>query len=247
MILRTKVRDCLYLNWAFPADTMPPLPEPLCYQTLREGDRDWAFASALLFHHEGLRFRIFPLVRLSYPQLHLRHYVLDGDGRRAVYLRRVVVPFWMVPGVRLIGGQPALPGRIGFARPSRDPGAGCWRWSVRGRQGLEVVGERGAPGGGAGPRLGTWRQTVRFFRERHRAYSGGVGGLRMMETTQPDAAIWPMRIELENDTLARRGLAVDELPPLHSSWLCPEVPMTFELAADTVPEEPVRRSVPAAG
>jgi hypothetical protein len=34
---------------------------------------------------------------------------------------------------------------------------------------------------------------------------------------------------------------------LHSVWLCPEMALTFETAAAKAVEEPVRRSVPAAG
>ncbi|MGD2114991.1 MAG: DUF2071 domain-containing protein [Acidobacteriota bacterium] len=262
MILRTKVRDCLYLNWAVPADSAPPLPEPLRYQTVHgpaggdRGDGDgrvdrvdqaWAFASALLFHHDGLRVRGLPLIRLSYPQLHVRHYVVDPEGRPAVYLRRMLVPLWVVPGVRLLGGQPARPGRLSFASPSREPEPGRWRWRVRGRRGLDLVGERAAPRVGEGPDLGTWRETVRFFRERRRAYAGRAGHLRMIETTQPDVPLWPMRIDLEDDALVRRALATDPLPALHSAWLCPEILMTFELAPEAEPDEPVRRRVPAAG
>ncbi len=247
MILRTKIRDCLYLNWAVPADSAPALPEPLRYQIARDGDERWAFASALLFHHEGLRLRSLPRLRLSFPQLHVRHYVLDPDGRPGVYLRRMLVPLWAVPGVRLLGGQPARPGRLVLARPSRTPEEGCWRWRVLGRRGLDLVGERAAPRVGAGPELGDWRATVRFFRERHRAYTGRGSALRRIETTQPDAAVWPMRIDLADDALVRRGLSLTALPALHSAWLCPEVPMTFELTPEPEREEPVRRRVPAAG
>ena len=123
MILRTKVRDCLYLNWAVPADATPPVPEPLRLQRSFDGRTDWGFASALLFHHEGLRFRALPFVRVSSPQLHLRYYVVDGDGRPAVYLRRTFVPLWLTPALRLLGGHPALPARMLFARPSQRSGA----------------------------------------------------------------------------------------------------------------------------
>ncbi len=249
MILRTKVRDCLYLNWAVPADTAPPVPEPLRLQRSFDGRTDWCFASALLFHHEGLRFRALPFVRVSSPQLHLRYYVVDGDGRPAVYLRRTFVPLWMAPALRLLGGYPAWPARLLFARPSRDPEAGRWRWQVRGRKGLDAVGERGAPRAGAGPDLGTWDDTVEFFRVRHRAYAGRQGSLQRIETKQPAAATWPLRVDLAEDAVVRRGLglSLDALPELHSAWLCPEMAMTFELSAQPESEEPVRRSVPAAG
>lgn len=250
MILRTKVRDCLYLNWALPGDALPALPEPLRYQRVVEGEREWVFASALLFHHEGLRLRALPFVRLSYPQLHLRVYVLDGEGRPGVFLRRILVPLWALPGVRLLGRHPARPGRLDFARPSEEPDAGPWRWSVESDGGLDLVAERAAPRAGEGPSLGCWEDTVRFFRERHRAYAGSAGSLRRMETTQPEAVVWPVRVDFAVDGLVRDGLGwegEEALPELHSAWLCPEIPMTFELLPEAEPEEPVRRSVPAAG
>jgi len=247
MILRTKVRDCLYLNWAIPKGAAPRLPEPLRYQRSLEGRDEWVFASALLFHHEGLRLRALPFVRLSYPQLHLRYYVIDGDGRPAVYLERTLVPLWVTPAVRLVGGHPARPARLLFARPSRDPEAGRWRWQVLGCKGLDLEGERGAPRAGTGPALGSWDDTVHFFRQRTRAYTGRERHLHMIETTQPPAVTWPMRIDLRDDHLVRCGFGVDEMPALHSAWLCPEIPMTFEVAPQSATEEPVRRSIPAAG
>jgi hypothetical protein len=46
--------------------------------------------------------------------------------------------------------------------------------------------------------------------------------------------------------LAGEG-AADLAGGLHSVWLCPEMALTFETAAAKAVEEPVRRSVPAAG
>ena len=51
MRLESKIRHCLYLSWAFPTDALPPLPEPLRYQTAdHEGD-SFSFVSALFFRH----------------------------------------------------------------------------------------------------------------------------------------------------------------------------------------------------
>ena len=50
-MLRTTVRDCLYLNWAFPAEALPPPPAPLRYQRHVWQGREHVFASAL--HTQG--------------------------------------------------------------------------------------------------------------------------------------------------------------------------------------------------
>src|SRR4051794_15661183 len=68
-MLRTTVRDCLYLNWALPAEALPVPPKPLRYQIHSWQGRDWVFASALLFHQDSLHFTALPRLRLGYPQL----------------------------------------------------------------------------------------------------------------------------------------------------------------------------------
>src|SRR4029079_191795 len=72
MMLRTLVRDCLFLNWALPASALPEPASPLRYQLHSWQGEDWVFASAVLFHQEGLHFEGLPLPRLSYPQFNLR-------------------------------------------------------------------------------------------------------------------------------------------------------------------------------
>ena len=44
MRLRTRIRDCLYLNWAIPASWLPPPPSPLRYEIHRDGEIDYALA-----------------------------------------------------------------------------------------------------------------------------------------------------------------------------------------------------------
>jgi hypothetical protein len=112
MILRTLVRDCLFLNWALPAQLLPSPPVPLRYDTLRAQGEDWVFASAVLFRQVGLRLPHFPLVRLSYPQFNFRVYVLDGEGVPSVLFWRMLVPTWVVPGARLLGRQPVGRARL---------------------------------------------------------------------------------------------------------------------------------------
>lgn len=234
MKLRTTVLDGLYLNWALPLAEVPAPPSPLRYEVHRWQGGETVFASALLFRQQGLHLPLLPLVRLSYPQLNLRLYVTDGDGVSSVLFRTVLVPGWVVPAARLIGRQPASPARFRFPRPSRQLGAESWLWRVRRRgAGLEVEAGQGPPAVGEGPELGSWDETVRYFRERRRGYAMAAGKLRRVETEQPRVAVWPVTAAVSDRGLLGAGLgpglAGREWPPLHSAWLCPEIPFTFEL------------------
>lgn len=263
MALRTTVRDCLYVNWAVPSPALPPLPEPLRHELHPADDREWGFASALLFFHDRLRMKGLPFVRLSYPQVNLRLNVLDGEGVPSVYFRRMLVPLWMVAPARIVSGVPARSARLELPRPSRDPEAEEWTWRV-GRpggeadgRGLVVHARRGAPPPGAGPQVGEWEDTVRFFRERHRGYFRnplGEPDLQRIDTRQPRAPVWPLRVEVAGEEMVARCLglaagAADGEPVLrlHSAWLSPEMPLLFESVRVRVPGEPVRPRVPAAG
>ncbi len=255
MVLRTTVRDCLFLNWALPASALPPLPEPLRYELHPAEGAEWGFASALLFFQESLRLRALPFVKLTFPQLDLRYLVTDDDGLPAVFFRRMYVPAWVLPAARLVGRQPVRPARLSFPRPSEDLEAESWSWTVGGSSGLVVTAERGAPRPGPGPRFSSWEATVRYFRERRRGYAEAGGGLRRIETTQPRIEVWPVRAEISEPGPIARDLglagadpaAAFDLHSIHSSWLCPEIPMIFHTAPVLAVEEPVRRSVPAAG
>ncbi len=205
MVLRTTVRDCLFLNWALPASVLPPLPEPLRYELHPADGAEWGFASALLFFQERLRLRALPFVKLSFPQLNLRYLVTDDDGLPAVLFRRMLVPAWVVPAARLIGRQPVRPARLAFPHPSEDLEVARWSWSVGGSGGLAVAAERGAPRPGPGPRFSSWDETVRYFRERRRGYAEVGGGLRRIETSQPRIEVWPVRAELHRGGNARPG------------------------------------------
>lgn len=253
MVLRTTLRDCLYLNWALPAPALPELPEPLRHELHPDAGREWGFASALLFHQEGLRSPALPLPRLSYPQLNLRFNVLDGDGLPSVQFRRMLVPGWVVPLARLVAGEPVRAGRLDYPRPSEEPEADGWTWRAGGEGGLVVTARRGAPPAGAGPELGSWEATVRFFRERRRGYVAAGGGLRRIDARQPATPVWPVKVEVDGLGWVARGLGLGEGGAgalergVHSAWLSPEMVMTFETAPAETAEEPVRRSVPAAG
>lgn len=241
MKLRTLVRDGLYLNWALPAEALPPPPPPLVYEVHADGGRDWVFASVLLFRQEGLHLPALPLLRLSHPQANLRLYILDGDGVPSVLFRRMLVPAWVSPAARLLGRQPARSARFDFPRPSDHPDADEWRWRVHAGATLSVTARRGAPGTGAGPRLGSWEATVRYFRDRRRGYAEVGTRLRRIDTEHPPVTVWPLVAEVDDASLLERALplagARDEdggagprpWPPLHSVWLCPEIPFVFEL------------------
>src|SRR3954469_24811133 len=116
MMLEMMVRDCLYLNWALPADVLPAPVPPLRYQVHSWQGRDYVFASALLFHQDSVHFLALPILRFGYPQLNLRLYVLDGEGVPSVLFRRMLMPSWVVPGVRLITHQPGSRARLDFPR-----------------------------------------------------------------------------------------------------------------------------------
>ncbi|HEX5760103.1 MAG TPA: DUF2071 domain-containing protein [Thermoanaerobaculia bacterium] len=247
MLLRTIVRDCLYLNWALPAAALPPPPPPLRYERHAWRGGDWVFASALLFHQEGIHVGGIPGLHLSYPQLNLRLYVLDGASVPSVLFRRMLMPAWMVPGVRLVSHQPAARARLDFPRPSREQGNGRWRWSVKCGESLEVEAWPGSPAVGEGPRLGPWERAVDYFRNRQRGYADGRGGLRRMQTRKAAElpAVWPMRAEVLADGLLSTLLPLagaDGWPPLHSAWLCPEIP--FELELGLVPKVALPPTVP---
>lgn len=250
MLLRMTVRDCLYLNWALPVDGLPELPAPLRYQLHSWQGRDYVFASALLFHQDAVHLTPLPLLRVGYPQLDLRLYVLDAEGVPSVLFRRMLMPAWVTPGVRLLTHQPASRARLDFPRPSRNPGeGGPWTWKIERHGSLEVRAWQDSPQVGEGPRLGSWEQTVRYFSERPRSYSEGSGALHRIEAGIPRAACWPLRVEMEGDDVLSPWLPLERngsapaWPAVHSAWLCPEVPFVFELGL--VPQIQMAPSVPS--
>ncbi len=246
MLLRTTARDCLYLNWALPAEALPPAPPPLRYELHSWRGADWVFASAVLFHQESVRLAGLPGFRFSYPQFNLRLYVLDGASVPSVLFRRMLMPAWVVPGVRLVSRQPASRARLDFPRPSRRQGEGRWRWSVRRGRTFEVEAWPDSPMVGEGPRLGSWDATVHYVRDRDRGYAAGRRGLRRIRaarTAEPGAA-WPLKAKILADGLLPQLLPLGgrAWPALHSAWLCPEIPFVFEL--DVVPKMALPGGVP---
>jgi hypothetical protein len=242
---------------------VPEPPDPLRYEVHGSGGREFVFASALLFRHEGLHNPSLPFLRISYPQLSLRLYVTDADGTPAVLFSRVVVPYWVVPVSRLIGRQPAHGGFFSYPEPSFDTASGNgdssrpasvsedgeWIWSLRGRGRLEVKGKVASPRVAAGPDLGGWQRTVDYIRRRPLGYVQWDGGLRSLTKSHPRVPVWPLAVELGATELLQSWLPrVEEgdwIRP-HSAWLCPEIPFTFEVGRPRLlPALPARHRVVA--
>lgn len=249
-MLRTTVRDCLYLNWALPAESLPKPPAPLRYQRHFWQGRDWVFVSALLFHQDSLHLIALPRLRFGYPQLNLRVCVLDEEGVPAVLFRKMLMPAWVAPGVRLITHQPAQGARLDFPHPSRNLNGGPWHWRARRKGTLDVRAWQDSPMVGEGPLLGSWADAVRYFQERPRGYALASGELHRISSEHPPVPVWPLKAEVEGDGLLPRLFDVPadtHWPGLHSAWLCPEIPFVFELGIILrVPSAPVMPH-PAAG
>jgi hypothetical protein len=223
--LRTVVRDCLFLNWALPVDALPEPPAPLRYQRHTWQGRDHVFASALLFHHDAVRWSAFPLLRVGYPQLNVRLYVLDEDGVPAVLFQRELMPAWVAPGVRLVSHHPAASARLDFPRPSRETGADSWQWRAERGGILTVRAWVHSPTFGEGPRIGSWEETVRYFQDRPRGYAVHGGALHRVDASHPPVdAVWPLAAEVGGDALLRRLLPMAPTAPM--TPMAPMAPAT---------------------
>lgn len=233
MRVRTVLRDCLYLNWALPLADLPEAPGSLTYE-LHEGEGEKVvFASAVLFRHQALRLASLPLPRLHHPQANFRLYVQDAQGVPSVLFRRMLVPAWVVPAAWL-SRQPTAAAQFDFPAGVARDGGGAWRWSVTAGSRLTAEVRLGAPMlstsiGGAGPRFSSWEASVTYFRHRPRGYVERHGRLSRIDASQPRVDVWPLQAEVGDGRLAAELLGVPELPALHSAFLCPEVPMSFEL------------------
>lgn len=243
MRLQSRIRECLCLNWAVPVSSLEPPPESLRYELHASAGIDYVLASVLLFRHEGLHPERMPYPRLSFPQLNLRLYVLDSEDVPAVLFRAILVPAWVVPGAVLVGGQPARPARF---RHTGEPGStsGCWEWQVRAGAGLHCVARLGSPQAGAGPEIGSWRDTADYVRLRNRGYALARSGLKRIETEQPAVAVSPVTVDLLEAELPRALLGAPTWPALHSAWVCPEMRMRFELVREPALALPRQAPVP---
>jgi Uncharacterized conserved protein (COG2071) len=249
MQLKTKARDCLYVNWAIPKEAAPDLPASLRYEVHRWEDRDWVFASALLFRSSGLHPRALPFLRLSYPQMNLRLYVLDAEDVPSVLFVQLLVPFWVAPVSRYLGHQPASVGWFSYPSPSTtDLGEDCWTWSLRRERSLEILGRLASPHLGPGPSLGSWDRTVDYVRRRRRGYVSWNGHLRSINRSHPPVDVWPLEVEVQVAELLCEVFAEvddDHWHTPHSAWLCPEIPLSFELGKPLLPALRPRPSIAA--
>ena len=121
----------------------------------------------------------------------------------------VLVPAWVVPGVRVVGRQRAGAGRFSYPRCSDGPPGAPWRWTVRAGESLAVsatVAAPGSPGGGTGtgPRFRRFEDLVDTLRNRTRAYSVGRRGLVRVKTSHPPVTVVPVAAQVECDHLLRR-------------------------------------------
>ena len=250
MHLRTRALDCLYVNWALPREAAPQLPAPLRYEVHESGGVDYVFASALLFHLSGLRLETLPFVRLSYPQMNCRVYVLDGEGVPSVLFRRILVPAWVVTLSRWLSRQPTTAARFNYPRPSEGPRSDAWSWEVRGPQSLELAGRLASPRFGPGPKLGAWETTLDYFRQRPRGYVQWNQRLRPIATSRVSVEVWPLHVDVGAAGLVAEcfpGAPAEAWDTPHSAWLCPEIPFTFELTELRTLRVPGRRVTAAEG
>lgn len=229
-----------------PVEHLPPLPEPLSYEEHPEKGNRFAFASALLFRHEHLHMAGLPFLRFSYPQCNLRFYVRDHEGVPSVYFQRILVPGWVVPSARWVAHQPAQAAQFRYPQPSLGAEETVWSWEVVREAALRLSARKAPPTLNQGPSLGSWSQTVDYFRQRSRGYVLSSGGLHPVQTSQHSVPLLPLEVSLEDP-----GLLIDSLglagkpdwPEVHSAWLCPEVPYEFELSSEAV--RPLLSQTPA--
>lgn len=234
MKIETQASDGLVLNWSVPREVLPALPSTLRYQILADEGSERVIVSAVLFHHERLHWPSLPWVRFSWPQMNVRICVLDEEGVPSLLIRRIFVPAWVYPGARLFAGPPVAAAQLDFPRPSNRPDDREWSWRAAGGLRFAVIAKPASPAGGPPLQspLGSWERTVRYVHDRPRGYTLYPDGLRRMEVDHPPVSVLPVAAEIrEADLLAACfGLAHFALPPLHSSWLFPQVRFTFDLA-----------------
>ena len=244
MILHTVIRDCLRLNWAVPEEALPPLPEPLAYDLCKTRDGGFVFVSALLFRQHGLGSGM-KLPGVSYPQCQLQAYALDGDGLECTWIFNVLLPNWLATSARWVAGRPARGARMDYPAAG-DPGCRGedWQWSVRRGSALAVEAKLSSSPPGAGPSLGSWEETLAYFRRQRLEYVQVRGKWRRVEVDRSSAAAVPLTARVLEGGLVIESLGgtAPSLPPLHSSWLLPTVDVSFEYFVEgehaAMPEAP---------
>lgn len=244
MTLRTVIQDCLWLNWAIPERALPPLAKPLRYEVLRSGDGAFVFVSALLFRQHGLGSGK-KLPAVSYPQCQLHVCALDGDGIECVWVFAMLLPNWLATSVRWVAGRPARGARLSYPAAG-DPGfrGERWQWSIRRGKALAVEAELSVPPPGPGPSLGSWQETLAYFRRQRLEYVHVRGAWRRVEVERSGTGAIPVSAHVLEDGLITEHLGggLERLPGVHSAWLVPSVNLSFEYAVEgesaALPEAP---------
>lgn len=248
MILETIGRDCLFLNWALPAEALPELAAPLRYDVHARGEDDCVFLSAALFRQQVIDIPNVLFPKVSYPQLTVRLCTLDAEGVPSFFISTVMLPGWVVPSVRLVAGQRARKAKFDYPTQGSNLEASPLRWSVESEGLLDVSVTSGAAASGAGPTLGDWGQTVAYFQRRKRLYFHTSSGLKRIEVTSRHEQAIPVASRVADDSLfgsCLAGCADLCWPRLHSSWLSPEIPFVFEIG--WAQERRLPSQVPAPG
>ncbi|MCP4203724.1 MAG: hypothetical protein GY769_17540 [bacterium] len=244
MIFRTVIQDCLWLNWAVPEEALPPPPRPLTYDVCRTREGGFVFVSAMLFRQHGLGPGI-NLPGVSYPQCQLHACALDGDRLECAWVFSMLLPNWLATSVRWVAGRPARGARLDYPAAG-DPGrlGERWSWSVKRGSRFEVEANLSSPPPGAGPSLGSWKETLAYFRRQRLEYVLVRGKWQRVEVDRRSADAVPVRAAVLDDALVTEHLMKEgsSLPPLHSSWLLPTVKTSFEYAGEgehsALPEAP---------
>ncbi len=234
MRLRAQVRDCLFLNWAVPLAGLGAAPAGLSFEPFEAPGGEIAFVSAVLFRQQETRLGSLPWPRLSHPQLNLRLYVRDDDGVAAVLFRRMWAPLWVLPGAWLLR-QPLEVAHFEYPQVNGTAAAGARRWGVRDEGRLVVEAAPGSPAVGGEPQFPSWGAAVAYFRQRHRGYAAIGGQLRRVEPASAPVEAVPVAAEVVEGELIARALGLAALPPLHSAFLCPEIPFDLQLARLRIP------------
>ena len=244
MILHTVIQDCLWLNWAVPEEALPPVPKPLAYDVCKTPEGGFVFVSARLFRQHGLGSGM-KLPGVSYPQCLLQACALDGDGLECTWIFSVLLPNWLATSVRWVAGRPARGARLDYPAAG-DPGCRGedWRWSVRRGSALAVEASLLNSPPGAGPSLGSWEETLAYFRRQRLEYVRVRGKWRRVEVDRSSTAAVPVTARVLEGGLVIESLGglPASLPPLHSSWLLPTVNISFEYVVEgehaALPEAP---------
>ncbi len=262
MILETALADALYLNWAVPLAALPPAPAGLSYDLGGASDgagESQAFFSLVLFRQVGLHLRGASWLALSYPQVNARLCVRDAANTPSVLLLRQLVPGWVVPLGRLVGGQPLSAAVCNFPdglprelpppdsdETPEDRGEWRWRFSAGARLAVSVrLGGAMPVGAVSGERR---EQDFGFFRDRSRAFWRHGEGLRRVETEVPAALVLPVRAEILLADWLETFLTfapVHGWASIHSAFLVPRVQLVF--AFDPARDRPVAAPMAAAG